>query len=175
MLTSVQFHLKSILNGLQSAQLAPLQAVIQPPVLSDVGDHPFAFIWAGRGVEKRQTAPRAIRQPSGAINPGGYQKMTWQMTVRLYAVMHPDDPNLESAFPNLIDMVTLQVNVTQIPVIITDPVTGQESQILTIGENVDVDYASVRTAGDEGQAIIRFACDLTVEVQEKVAWTEGVA
>jgi len=176
MLTAVQWYLKTeLLDGLQSPMFDPLEALIQPPVLADVADHPYAYIWAGRGSERRQTAPRAIRQPSGAINPGGYQKMTWTISVRLYTVMSQDDPNIELAFPALIDTVVKELNVTQIPIVITDPVTGQLTQILTIAETLNSDYATAVTTSAEGQGIIRFACDLSVEVQEKVSWTEGVA
>jgi hypothetical protein len=175
MLTAVQFYLKGLLDQLQSPMLDPLEALIQPPVLADVADHPFAYIWAGRGSERRQTAPRAIRQPSGAINPGGYQKMTWKVDVRLYTVMAQEDPNIELAFPALIDATTKELNTTQIPIVVTDPVTGQQTQILTIAETVDLDYATSVTTSAEGQGLIRFGCDLSVEVQEKVSWTEGVA
>jgi hypothetical protein len=175
MLTAVQWYLKTgILNGLQNPMLDPLEALIQPPVLADVADHPYAYIWAGRGNERRQTAPRPIRQDSGAITPGGYQKMTWKIDVRLYTVMAQEDPNIELAFPALIDATIKELNVTQIPIIITDPVTGQQTQILTIAETLDSDYATSVTTSAEGQGIIRFGCDLTVEVQEKVSWTEGV-
>jgi hypothetical protein len=175
MLASVQYWLKGLLNGLQNPMLNPLEAVIQPPVLADTGDHPYAYIWAGRGHEARQTAPRAIRQPSGAVNPGGYQKMIWKTDVRLYTVMAQEDPNIELAFPALIDVTVRWLNTTQIPIIITDPVTGQQSQILTMAETLDLNYATSVTTMSTGQGIIRFGCDFVVEVQEKVSWTEGVA
>lgn len=174
MLASTQLYIKGLLNGLQSKQLDPVEAVIQPPVLMDSADHPYAFIWGGRATEKRQTAPRAIRQASGAIAPGGYQKMNWDIAVRLYTIMGQDDPNVETAFPTLIDATLRWLNTTQIPIIVVDPTTGQNSQILTIAENVAMEYATAKvTIG--GQGIVRFACDLIVDVEEKVAWSEGVA
>ena len=175
MLTSIQWWMKGLLDQLQNPMLDPLEAVIQPPVLADIADHPYAFIWAGRAHEARQTAPRAVRQSSGAVNPGGYQKMNWKTDVRLYTVMNQDDPNIELAFPALIDVTVRWLNTTQIPTIITDPVTGQESQILTMGEILDLDYATSVTTSAEGQGIIRFGCDLVVTIEEKVSWTEGVA
>ena len=176
MLTSIQLYLKDpLLNGLQSPFLDPLEAVVQPPVLSDVADHPYAFIWAGAGMETRQTAPRSIRQPNGVIAPGGYQKMIWKIAVRLYTVMSQEDPNVELAFPALVDATLQQLNTTQIPIIITDPGSGQQSQILTIAENVEMQYASALVTSGPGQGIVRFACDLIIDVEEKVAWSEGVA
>lgn len=175
MLAAVQQYLKDpLLDGLQNPLLDPLEAVIQPPVLMDTADHPYAFIWAGRALEKRQTAPRAIRQAGGGIRPGGYQLMTWEIAVRLFTVMSQEDPNIELAFPALIDAVLLQLNTTEIPIITTDPVTGQQSQILTIAENVTMEYATARVTV-AGQGVVRFACDLIVDVEEKVAWSEGIA
>jgi hypothetical protein len=173
-LTACLQYTKGIVDGLQSPQLNPLRAVVQPPVLSDIAAQPWAFIWAARSPIDRQTAPRVIRQPGGGVLPGGYQKAKWTIPIRLYTIMAQDDPNIETAFPGLIDAVILAVTTTPIAIIETDPLTGQQFQILMFGEHLDVDYASA-TAQTNGQSIIRFACDLEVRLEEKLAPSEGLA
>ncbi len=174
MLASVQFYVKGQLNGLQSAMLDPLEAVIQPPVLADIADHPYAYIWAGRGTETTQTAPKVYRLMDNSLTQGGYLKVKWQIDVRLYTLMNPDDPNIELAFPALIDMVTYQMNTTPPTAVITDPVTGQQSQLIKIGQEVDLDYASALVTTGPAAGNVRFGCDMIVNIEEKTAWTEGL-
>ena len=177
MLAAVQLHMKGLLDGLLSPQLPPLEALVQPPVLSDVADHPYAFVWGGRGKERRQTAPR-VRQirPAGGLTSGGYQEMTWTIDILVFSVMAQEDPTIETAFPGLFDAVLLELNTCDMPVITADPVTGQQSQILTIGESIDTDYATALvTSNTHGQGIVRFGASFAVEVKEKSAWSEGMA
>lgn len=177
MLTSVQYYVKGQLNGLQNPMLDPLEAVIQPPVLADIADHPYAFIWAAHGNEKTQTAPKVFRNlnADGSLTQGGYQKMSWSIAVRLYTVMAQDDPNIELAFPALCDIVTFQLNTTPPTVVYTDPVTGQQSEFINIGQKMDIDYATALVTSGPGQGNVRFGCEMVVTIEEKVAWTEGVA
>jgi hypothetical protein len=175
-LNAVLQYTKSLLDELQSPLLSPLEAVVQPPVLSDVADHPYCFIWGAHSPIKRQTAPRAIRLVGGGIQQGGYQQADWQITCRLYTVLAQTDPDIEMAFPGLVDAVILELSTTPIAIVTTDPLTGQQLQILTIGESMTIDYASaVAVANGTGQGIIRFGCDVQTLVQEKLAPSEGLA
>ena len=176
MLASVQYYLKGELAGLQSAMLDPLEAVIQPPVLADIADHPYAYIWAGRGQEATQTAPKVYRNVNadGSLTQGGYLKMTWQIAVWLYALMAQDDPNIELAFPALIDMVTFQLNTTPPTVNVTDPVTGQLSELINIAQKVEIEYATALVTTGPAAGLVRFGCEFIVYVEEKTAWTEGL-
>lgn len=168
MLNSVLQHLKEILTGTTSAYLGPLQvAVMAPPVFADLSD-PWAFIWSGTSEEHQQTMPRTM----GGI-PGGYQKQTWELEIALTCVLTLTTQNREMAFPALYDQVYRVLNTTPIPIIITDPATGQKSQILTIGVNVRSDIASAAATGDEGQSFVKFGATIVCSVEEKVDWSGG--
>lgn len=170
-----QFVAHSVLGGLPSPLLQDLEAVVQPPVFSDIASQPYAFVWAGEGSVVRQTAPRQQRPAIGMpVAQGGYQKFTWQVEIALACVLSPDDPNLEQAFPCLFDAVVKALATTTMPTVITDPITEQEMQLLTIGETQRSDYASVVTTGAAGQSLVRFGATVTCEVQEKVDYTGGV-
>lgn len=160
----MQTLLQGLLEGTESPYLDDLVCLIEPPVFADIAEAPRAFLWAARGRETRQTAPR----------PLGYQKFIWQVEIALTHVMDPDDTHLDQAFPSLIDSVTGLLNTTVMPLVTTDPATGNETQILTIGETMEVDYASVRTTLATGAGLIKFGANMTCEVQEKVSFPSGV-
>jgi hypothetical protein len=170
MLNSVMSHLRSVLTGTESTYLAPLVAVAMlPPVFSDVASSPHAFVWSATAQEHQQTMPRTM----GGV-PGGYQRQTWDIEIALTAVIDQTTPDREQAFAVLYDQVMRVLNTTPIPIIVTDPATAQQSQILTIGVNIRSDIASAYSTADEAQGLIRFGATITCEVEEKVDWSGGV-
>jgi len=162
MLNSVQYYVQGLLNGATSPYLEPMDCLLAPPVDTDVTT-PTCYLWAGKGKQIRQTAPR----------PVAYKKQTWEVEGALAVVMDFDDPNLNSAFPLLIDQLTATLNITPCPVVITDPDTGFQTQVLSIGELLDYNYARVMTTGAEGQGLVKFICELMITVEEKIEFMPG--
>ncbi len=117
--------------------------VIAPPPLEDITAKPVCYLWAATGKQVRQTAPRPI----------AYMKVTWDVEGALTTLMEFDDPNIDAAFPLLIDKLTAMLNITPCPTWITDPDTGFETQVIAIGELMDYNYAGqVPTSGVQGVA-----------------------
>ena len=160
-LNAVQQFAKAALNGLNSPQLQPLTAVIEPPPSTQVGNKPIAFIWAADGHQQRQSMPRT--KPGGT---GGYMKWVWKVDVGITVLMHVADDTVDSAFPLLLDQIVALMNLIPLTQFIMDPDTAVQSQLLAIGEVIDLSYARVRTTGPTGAQAVKFAGSMTLEVQE---------
>ncbi len=163
MLNAVQQSIKGILNGMTSPQMQPLQAVIMPPEDVDIALAPIAYIWAADLDVKRVSAPR----------PKGWQRFTWAVDVALLAAMEIDDPNTETAFPLLLDQISATIAQVPMPYVLTDTVTGFQTQVMKLGEEWKGAYAQVRTTGGTGVDLLRFGCELTLSVEEDVSFLGG--
>lgn len=173
-LNAIQQWLASdeVLNGLQSPQYAPLNAVvtshIQSPDVLDLVDTggimrpvPFAFVWVNNGHEDRQTMPRGQ----------AWKKIKWRVQVVLQVVENPDDPLRATAFPLLIDQIRAFLGnpaTLSMPIIISDPVTGAQSQVLNVGEEIDYEVFIPDMIGAGGQALVRPAARLNLLIEEAV-------
>ncbi len=163
MLNAIQLWVKGTLDGLASPQLPPLVAVVMPPVDADIAIDPIAYIWAADGDEQRMSAPRPI----------GWQKITWDVDVALLSVMEIDDPNVETAFPLLVDQVTAAVNTLAMPYVLVDPVTEFQTQIVSLGERLHIRHARIRTTSAEGQGLVKLGAEFTLHVEEDVSYMPG--
>lgn len=144
-LNSVQHYTKDLINNM------PLPAVmaqrgnglldcwITPPVLQSL-DGPHCYIWGSHVDPKRQTMPRGA----------AYKEYPWRMSIWLIYETSAQvgasglNPTLDSEFPVLIDAVTKLLAATTMPILITDPNTGDISQMLWIGESWSLDYPAQR-------------------------------
>lgn len=135
-LNTIQTYVQGLLNNLvipkQSADTT-LQAFITPPVLQPL-DGPIAHVWGGVMHEERSTMPRGA----------GFKKLDWTVDVYLYYETTADDVLLDQAFPLVIDTVMQTLRTTTMPIKVTDPTTGQQSQVLSIGEQFDLEYPPER-------------------------------
>lgn len=164
MLNSVQWWLQQTLDGLASPQMGNLQAVIQPPVDVEEASEPICYIWAADVTVDRQSAPR----------PKAWQNFNWSVDVAVMASMDLDDPTQDSAFPLLLDQIVVTLAQVAMPFVLTDPVTGFQTQILSLGEKLSNKYARVRiAAGPTGGALVKFGSELTLTVEEKVSFLSG--
>jgi hypothetical protein len=78
-----------------------------------------------------------------------------------------EDPKVNQSFPVLIDVVMATLRNT--PLLdqnsyLVDPVTGQESNLLDLGERMSHEYAPVRATAD--QRYLRFDARVTVSAEE---------
>jgi hypothetical protein len=138
-LNSVQQFVANIVNGIQVPTITkPIEAFITPPTVEDI-DGPKAYIWGARNRGRRQTMPRGIAPHAG------FKRLDWTVDIYLVYETTPDDPLIDQAFPLIIDSVLAKLWTTTMPQIITDPTSGQVSQIQSIGEEWELEYPPERT------------------------------
>jgi hypothetical protein len=134
-LNSVQLYVQSLLDNLPiPGMTVPLQAYITPPTIDDL-DSPKAYVWGTRLRINRQTMPRGA----------GFKHLAWLIDIYLVYETNPDSPTLDQEFPLIVDAVMNKLWTTTTPLFITDPVTGIQSQLLNVGENMEFEYPPERT------------------------------
>ena len=169
-INTVQQFLRGLLDGLplNIPGVLPdtnvLNAFITPPNPNDDA-RPGAYIWGAHGDEKRLAVPRA--QP-GQLSSGGDKQATHNVSIWLVWFGPGADPDADQQFPSIIDAVIgclrnaqLHDAVTQL---VSDPLTGQQSALLDVGENMSWEYAGVRATAD--QRYLRFDAIVTVDIVE---------
>lgn len=164
-LYSVSTYVKGLINGtpLPQSVPGPLVAYITPPV-SEKLSAPRAYIWAGRTVVTRQTAPRGA----------GFRKRTWPIDIYLNYMDTPDDALANEPFMQVVDAVTAVFETTLMPLFIDasgNPVgqnatSATDTQILSIGEDWALDYPPERTVASLRQ--IWFSTVIRLQVMEAV-------
>lgn len=133
-LNSIQHYCRDLLDGLVlPRQDQPLTAHILPPTVEEM-DGPRAYVWGARTRAERQTAPRVH----------GFKRLPWTVDIYLAYLDSADSPDLDESFPLIIDAVLTRFWSTTMPLMITDPETGQMSQILAVGESWDLEYPPER-------------------------------
>lgn len=158
-ITAAQNYVQEQLQGLVgSYNNAPLEAWVDPPVAIASAETPQAYILAGEG--------DGVRQTMGGVS--GYYRDTHQIYVYLEWMMLPNLPNGNLAFTNLVDTVikTIRTNYTG-AILITDPSTGLQSQLLVIGDKLHYRYLPQRNVGEGGQEYLDYVAQVTFEVQMK--------
>lgn len=166
-LNSVQSYVKGILDGLTlpaptGQPASTLTAWVTPPTLEDLNG-PRAYIWGGRNRGYRQTMPRAKpNQPA----TGGFKWLDWTIDIYLVYLTAPDDAQIDQEFPLMVDAVLSALWNTTMPVFITDPTTGLESQVLAIGEDWELEYPPERTPAT--LRMLYYTCRIAMDVREAV-------
>lgn len=163
-LATVQSYLKTKLDGLNlPAGLGTLTAFIEPPI-SDDGAGANLYIWGSHGDEKRLTVPRA--QPSNLAS-GGDKEIKHMADLWLIWFGSVEDPSVDNQFPSILDAVMAvlrNVALLDDAQYAVDPVTGQTSNLLNVGENMSWEYAPVKALED--QRYRRYDARISVEVIE---------
>lgn len=155
-LNSVCQYVKGLLNGLViPLQDDPLEAWVQPPTVDNPGA-PKAYIWGSTGSWKRQTMPRGP----------GFQEFTWPLEIFLTLTTSTQVPNKDQIQNLVVDTVLMTLLKAVMPVMITDPTTGQVTQFWSIGESGRIDNPPART-GDSMRLLV-FTAGIAVTVKEVV-------
>jgi hypothetical protein len=162
---------KGLFDGLATPQSGVVQAFITPPQVADRAGQPLGYVWGAHLAGSRQTAPR----PFATMN------LDWDVTFSLTQAFDQDDPNLETAFPSALDQVMalamttpLQVLVAGQPVVmLRDPVTGVNNNLVAFGENFTLDYEMVTTTGANGEGLFFFASDFVFRLKEVAQFLPG--
>lgn len=163
-INTAQSYLKGILDQVMlPLNLGTLSAFIQPPNPGD-GTEPGAYIWGSRGTERRLAIPRA--QP-GDLSTGGEKTLNHNVDVWIVWLGPAVDPQQDVLFPAVVEAVLAVLRNT--PILdntqhAVDPVTGQLSQLLDVGEQMDWEYAPVRAVAD--QRYLRYDARITVNITE---------
>lgn len=163
-LNTVQHYLKGILDQtMLPLDLGVLNAYIQPPNPGD-GTEPGIYIWGSRGNEGRMTVPRA---KPGNLATGGQKGIDHNVDTWLVWLGPANDPQQDVLFPAVVDTVMAVLRNTPIldgTQYAPDPVTGQLSQLLDVGERMEWEYSPVRAVAD--QRYLRYDARITVNITE---------
>jgi hypothetical protein len=164
-LNTVQHYLQGVLDQLVlPLGIGTLDAYITPPNPRDNVTDPAAYIWGSHGDESRLTVPRAQH---GDLASGGDKTLAHRTDVWLTWFGEADNPQVDQQFPAIVDAVLAVLrNVEMLDQTqhAQDPVTGQLSNLLNVGENMTWEYGPVRATAD--QRYLRYDAQITVEVIE---------
>ena len=175
-LNAMQTLLLSTTDGIQAPNWQkPLVAEIAVPIPDVVMlPQPRLFIWGAvatdNGNAGRISIPRAqpgidpMMTPPGQNVNSGYRQRLYTISCWLYGVQNNNDPNRTTKFPVLVQQVTNALMMASMPAIITDSVTGEQSQALDLGEEYSWEYDVDRTLAD--QRLVRNLCRIDVSVRE---------
>ena len=155
-LNTIQTHVAGLLDGLAiPGTTDTLTTYITPPTVEQL-DGPRCYVWGGSGRERRQTMPRKF----------GFKQMNWTVDIYLIYLSSTTDPNidLDQAFPVLIDATMAALRAAVMPIIIQDPTTGVQSQLMAIGEDFDLEYPPEVTP--DSQRLIYYSCRIAAPVME---------
>lgn len=165
-LNTVMQYLQTQLNGQNlPLGLGSLEAFIMPLPAND-SSNAGAYIWGSHHDEKRKALPRAL---NGDLSTGGLKELTWQIDVWLLWFGQFDEPQVDLQFPSIVDFVCAVLRnapLVQAADHAHDPVTGQSSQLLSVGENMSSTMPPPRATSDQG--LWRYDAAVTVEVIEEI-------
>lgn len=122
---------------------APIDALITP-LDPDVNSDGIAriYVWPASGPEKRIAMPR---NSGPAYTTAGSKKITHDLQVFLVWMDSPEDTDADVNFPLLIDYVMKVLRTSPSPALYTDPDTGDQSQMVNLGEVMSYDFVPPRT------------------------------
>lgn len=156
-LLAVENYIQSLLDGVTPPAIGkPIKAWVQPPPVVLTTSNPQAFVWGGRGDERRATLPRTKAQ----------KRTLHEVTVTL---MWSTKAGTEKGnyFPNLIDTVRGVLRAVNLLVSVVDPVTGETSQMTDLGERMLWDFPMPSSAaGSAGQQMLSFKATCTLPCYE---------
>lgn len=173
MLNSVMAHVKAAIDGLVfptgltfngTTQVPDLKAHITTPYGYTVSDRPHAFIWGGTLNEKRRTmgGPRAA-----TVNTSSpFHTLNHRIDIIVRYALPLKLVNIDSCFPAILDSIMEVLRGIEMPVKITDALTGRQSTIQIIGEEFDVQYPQLYNLQDGRYAL--FGAKITMPVKEEI-------
>lgn len=152
-LNSIQLHAVNLVDNLPSPLYQRnVVAYITPPNPGKLTG-PAAYVWITQGTGSRQTAPRGL----------GFRKMRWTVNVWLMSPDNSQNPKADSAFACLIDAVVQAFVTTPMPIPLVDNITGQKTQLLSIGEQFTIEQSPVHGLADQRLFLYEALLQFTVE------------
>jgi hypothetical protein len=145
-------HVRDLLNHQSIGNFQEMQAYSELPPLAQSAVHPQVFIWPGSGVEKRESMPRGM----------GLKQATHQFGIYVLIAMKPTDV---LSFRDLIEGIMRILRTSPLPVRgITDVVTGETSDIMSIGEGMRYTYEAPKTL--KTQRLMEYVGSIEAEIVE---------
>lgn len=150
--TTLQF-----VRGLLDGQNVPgtagrLEAFIDPPDPETENTNPHAYVWLVRGTYRRVAGPRSRPPANLAQNvptpPAGWKRRSHNISIWL-TWFEEQGPQTDSAFPTVLDWVMMILETCQMPFTTKDPATGEASQLINLGQNLDYEYVPVRATASQ--------------------------
>lgn len=136
-LNAVETYVKSVLNGLTTPGIPDAaEAWVMPPAVVQTTT-PQLFVWGGSLSEARLTLPRA----STRMPVGGQKRTAHKVTVWVFW-SSSNDPAEAELFPVLLDLVLARMRAIELPVDLTDAVTGAKSVLQVIGEEMTLKHVA---------------------------------
>jgi|ERR1039457_4368672 hypothetical protein len=164
-LNSIQNLVVTQLDGLAMPDGIPNAiAYVAPPVVEDMAEQPLIFVWGGRLSEKRQTMAGGR---SATINTtSGFRTLDWEIDVFIKYAMANDNTDIQNLFPLAIDLVMQKLRGITMPQKITDAVTGWPSQVVLIGEDMEMHYGDIHALSDQRYWL--FEAEIICKVREQI-------
>lgn len=163
-LNTVHYYIKNLINGVQVPGTAGiLEAFIKPPD-PETEPTPKAYVWGSTEDEARLASPRV--PISGEITQAGWKEANHLLDIWLvwFSDEDSDSDSLDIAFPAVVDAVAAILRKSPDPVQVTDPATGQDSQLADVGEQMSIDMYPPRATAD--QRVWRYDARIQLKIQE---------
>lgn len=164
-LNSVHHYLKQLLDGtVVPGTAGTIEAFIQPPD-PETNPTPKVYVWGANSNETRRASPRVPED--GDLSQAGWKTINHQVDLWLvwFSDEETDAPIMDYAFPAVIDVVTGLLRKSPDPVIVYDPITGAESELMDVGERMAVDLYPPRAMAD--QRVLRFDARIELYIEEE--------
>lgn len=165
-IAGVLLFTKNLLDGLNMPGGSPaLNAWITPPDPDpQPAEGPVAYLWPMPGSEKRQTVPRN----KGPGTAAGWKCIRHVIGIYLVWEQAEDDPDADTLFTGYADALCDALRTAwPMPALITDPWTGEITQLADTGEEISYDSPPPRSLADQRylryDVLVRVPC--TEEIQ----------
>lgn len=138
-IVAVQNYLKGLLDGLQMpGQGVPALAAYITPRDPDVdAKTPKCYIWPLDGDEQRKPKTGGAMGRNTPGNPGARKSVIHQLGLWVVWFLPGGDPDSDILFPGMVDAIMNACRTAYpMPVIVTDPWTEQQSQVVNVGETM---------------------------------------
>ena len=169
--TAMQYVYNALYQLPLPGDIGTLDDYITPYNPNDEAKPPGAYVWGSRGSETRGgnvgTVPRAAE---GNLASGGNKRLDHSVDVWLvWFGPNATDPAADTAFPSILDAVMARLrNVSLVDASqhAVDPVTGQLSSLLAVGEDMTWEYGPVRATAN--QRALRYDALVTCAIVEAI-------
>lgn len=164
-LAGAMLFVQGLLDGLPMPGGSPrLAAWITPDDPDpDPAERPAAYIWPLPGDEKRLTVPRN----TGPGTPAGWKTLCHDIGIYLIWFGSDADPDADTAYPGYLDALMDALRTAwPMPAFITDPNTGEVTQVVNAGEDMHYDSPPPRSVAD--QRYLRYEALIHVPVTEQI-------
>jgi hypothetical protein len=167
-LYAVGQYVAGVLQGIQvPGTNQTLTAQVTPPAVQTLNG-PMAFVWGGQADVSRRAGPR------GGPGAAGFKKLAWDVWVWVDYLTNANADTADTAFPQLLDAI--MATVWAVPATITIDASGNVitppssnpnvSQLLNVGEQFRLDYATPRTP--QTLKMLYYQARFTLQVDEEV-------